>query len=231
MWLSGDCGSYTLESAIVFPLLFAVVLLFLALGLYLNQKVVAVYAAAITSERAAFAWDNSHRDPASGILLRPNYDGLYRRLGTDGTIASLFGLAGDNGRTVIPLPVDKANSSDDNGLTTRKLLNAAWWMNGSELAYKGEISYGVSGLTGAVESRLVQTVVSKLSWKSGEMSEGREVVYSGSVVDPVEFMRSVELVRYYTTKFANRADARRAKADAGEVLASYGGGSGIGGKR
>ncbi|MCU6710910.1 pilus assembly protein [Paenibacillus sp. J5C_2022] len=230
IWLAGDRGSYTLESAIVFPLLFAVVLLFLVLGLYLHQKVVVLYAAAITSERAAFAWDNSHRDPASGILLQPNYDGLYRRLGGDGALASMFGLAGEDGRTAVQWPVKPGSSDENDGLTAQKLLRAARWMDGAELAYKGEISYGVSGLTGAVVSRLVQPVASKLPWEHGAMSEGPAAVYSGSVVDPVEFTRSVELVRYYTAKFGNRTGAGRAKADAREVLASYGG-SGKGGMR
>lgn len=216
-------GSFTLEAAIVFPLLFAMVLAFLISGMYLYQKTVVYYAASVTSERAAFSWDNSHRDPRSGMLLEPQYDGLYRRIGTDGALASLFGMDGkEEGRSIdIPEDARDDGAGDQADNTLAKLTSASVWMTTASLPYDGTVRYSGNGLSRLVEVELrkpIQMLPWERSWIPGEPGASA----GGPIVDPVEFVRSVELVRYYSNKFSNYPRGRTtAKSRANEVLASY----------
>lgn len=216
-------GSFTLEASIVFPLLFAMVLAFLIFGMYLYQKTVVYYAAAITSERAAFSWDNSHRDPKSGMLLEPQYDGLYRRLGSDGALASIFGLDGkEEGRSIdIPEEATDSGAGDKTDNTIIKLASASVWMTTASLPYDGTVRFIGNGLSRLVEVEL-RKPIQLLPWERSWIREEPGASADGSIVDPVEFVRSVELVRYYSNKFSNYPRGRTtAKSRANEVLASY----------
>ena len=232
-WRSDERGSFTLEGAMVFPVLFAMVLAFLFLGMYLYQKVVVFYAASVTSERAAFSWDNSSRDPESGMLPSPRYDKLYRRFGSDGALASLFGITQtDGGSRIDWLEDTDSASSEDSGATglsdessgpRRKLRQASEWMYSAQLPYTGSAEYASSGLNRFVEVKL-RHPLGLLPWENSSWIRGEPAAAGkGIIVDPVEFVRNVALVRYYTTKFANYPMGKTtAKSRAGEVLSSYG---------
>lgn len=218
----GQKGSFTLESSLVFPLLLAVVFAFMAFGLYLNQQMIVHYSAAVTAERAAFAWDNSHREPWSGFLPEPRYDGLYRRLGKDGAIAALFGLTGtDESAAVAIVPGGAPEGETGSGLTRTKLYNAASWLESSGLSYTGEARYDAGGLNRYVRVSLKHP----LGLSGGNLPGGRvpKAAYSGTIVDPAEFIRTVDLARYYYAKFQNRGKGKeQSKSEAGQVLAKYG---------
>lgn len=238
-WRSDERGSFTLEGAMAFPVLLAMVIAFLFLGMYLYQKTVVFYAASVTSERAAFSWDNSSREPESGMLPSPSYDNLYWRFGSDGALASLFGLSRSDGGSIINWP-EEAGLSGGEGLPgesgeagvsegsselsgpRRKLISASEWMASAELPYTGSAAYVSSGLNRFVEVKLrhpLELIPWEKSWIRGESAAAGK----GIIVDPVEFVRNVALVRYYTTKFANYPMGKTtAKSRAGEVLSSYG---------
>lgn len=223
-WSKDERGSYTLEAAIVLPTLFAMVLVFLIFGMYLYQKTVVYYAAAVTSERAAFSWDNSHRDPKTGMLLEPQYDGLYRHLGSDGALASLFGLDGkEEERTIeIPEEADESGAGEKTDFAVKKLVKASGWMSTASLPYDGAARYVGNGLSRLVEVKL-RKPIQLLPWERSLIRGEPGASADGYVVDPVEFVRSVELVRYYSAKLSQYPMGRTtAKSRANEVLASYG---------
>ncbi|MCR2802347.1 TadE/TadG family type IV pilus assembly protein [Paenibacillus soyae] len=234
VWGADERGSFTLESALVFPALLAMVLAFLFVGMYLYQKAVVFYAASVTSERAAFSWDNSNREPVSGMLTGPRYDDLYRRFGSDGALASLFGMNKTDEGSRIDWPgettgsggaVENASSQETGGVSSgprSKLISASEWMASAQLPYNGSAAYAISGLETYIEVKLrhpLEVMPWETSWIRGEpAAAGR-----GIIVEPVEFVRSVALVRYYTTKFANYPMGKTtARSRAGEVLSSIG---------
>ncbi|MFF2889024.1 TadE/TadG family type IV pilus assembly protein [Paenibacillus sp. NPDC057967] len=224
-WHYDEKGSFTLEASVVLPILLAMVLAFLLLGMYLYQKVIVYYAVSAISERAAFSWDNSHRDARTGILTEPVYDGLYRRLGSDGALASLFGMTGDESRRSVSLPEEIQESSDfDSGdLTIRKLVNSARWLSAAGLSYSGTVQYTGDGLSRFVETALrkpIQLLPFESSWTRGE-PDGKA---KSGIVDPVEFIRSVDLARYYGAKLKTHFMGKStAESRAGDLLNSYGG--------
>lgn len=223
-WHMDEKGSFTLEASVVLPILLAMVLAFLLLGMYLYQKVIVFYSVSAISERAAFSWDNSHRDARTGILTEPLYDGLYRRLGSDGALASLFGLIGDESRKSITIPeeLEQSGSAENSDLTRRKLANAAAWLEGAGLGYNGTVQYNGEGLSRHVEATLrkpIRLLPFEGSWIRGEPDASAK----SGIADPVEFIRSVDLARYYSVKLKTHFMGKStAESRAGDVLKSYG---------
>jgi hypothetical protein len=220
-WLKKEQGSFTLESTIVFPMLFGLILLFILFGMYMYEKVIVYYAASSTAERAAFSWDNSNREARSGMLIEPDYDGLYWRIGEDGILSSLFGLRGENAAAKVVLPLAETVDGSNNALSVRKMEQSARWLGQAGLTYEGQISYSGGVLKRVILVKLKESLSVGIVEKSWLKREPK-TVSSATVVDPTEFIRSVDLVRYYSSRFANRAGgAGQAKTQAGQVLDSY----------
>ncbi|RJX41662.1 hypothetical protein D3P09_06805 [Paenibacillus pinisoli] len=222
-WHKDEKGSFTLEASVVLPVLFAMVLAYLLLGIYLYQKVIIFYSVSAISERAAFSWDNSHRDAGTGILTEPLYDGLYRRLGSDGALASLFGLAGDESRRSISIPEEfQPGRAENDDLARLKLANSAAWLEAAGLGYNGTVQYNGEGLSRHVEASLrkpIRLLPFESSWIRGEPDASAK----SGIVDPAEFIRSVDLARYYSAKLKTHFMGKSAaESRAGNILKSYG---------
>ncbi|WP_166241731.1 hypothetical protein [Paenibacillus turpanensis] len=102
-WLGNEKGSFTLEAALVMPVIMLIVisLLLLAVG-QLRSAQLYKFSYQI-ADRTAFSWSNSHREYKTGALTPGFYDPLYWRL-TDNA----------------PVRVDKGSVPDD-GLPGAKL--------------------------------------------------------------------------------------------------------------
>ncbi|MCA0757412.1 pilus assembly protein [Paenibacillus sp. N4] len=217
-FLRQEQGSFTLESAIVFPLLLVFVLIFIVFGMYMYQKVTLYYVASSTAERTAFSWDNSHRDPRSGMLTEPRYDGLYWRLGEDGIASGLFGLgSGDKARS-LTLPQSGYSREGEEDLPLGKMLGAAELLERTGQSYEGQIQYANNLVKRAVEVKLKQPLSAGAGGQGYWSKEPKTVTASG-IVDPVEFIRSVDLVRYFSSRFAGSGGAGQAQA--GKIISPY----------
>ena len=72
-----------LEAALLFPVLLSATVALMFVGLYAGVQSLALSTAGIAAERAAFSWDNSHRNPVTGAFFPGQYDDLYWRLTGD----------------------------------------------------------------------------------------------------------------------------------------------------
>ncbi|WP_409346950.1 hypothetical protein [Paenibacillus sp. MBLB4367] len=190
--LKGEQGSYTLEASLVYPAVFVSTLLLLALGLIIYDRAALVQTSALTAERAAFNWDNSHRDPATGAAPLGAGDGLYWRVAEDG----LFGLlrfTGNAVRTSVVLPAESA--SNDGGVVKSKLRQAGRLLPDS---LRSELSYTNTWFKRSVQVQLsgIFRIPSLLSgWRKGENAVSGASV--SLVTEPVELIRTVDLTRTY----------------------------------
>ncbi|MFX3635125.1 MAG: TadE/TadG family type IV pilus assembly protein [Candidatus Pristimantibacillus sp.] len=222
-WGRNEQGSFTLESTLVLPMLFLLILTFLLFSMYIYQKVVLYYTASVTAERTAFSWDNSYRNPRNGMLIEGQYDGLYWRIAEDHRLESLFGLNQERSAVSLDIPSRAASDSEGLALSNRKLAGGSEWISAADgLNYRGSIGYNPGLLKREIEVKLRQPVSLEPLERILGISEPRTVAKS-AIVDPVEFIRSVDMVRYYAAKFASKSEAE--KRNAGEVLAKYSGGS------
>ncbi|MFB9324831.1 pilus assembly protein [Paenibacillus aurantiacus] len=214
--IRGDEGSYTLEASFVFPALFTVMTALLLFGLYVYQQVAVYYVASVSAERAAFVWGNSHRDPDIGIAPAGAYDGLYWRVGDDAALQSVFKLAGASGASItVPIgeEVDEGDEAEQS-LAGRKLLRVTARVPAFR---QGALAYTNRLLTKEVEADLSPPMNIPLLGRLGHQVS-LQTASLASIVDPVELIRNVDLARYYTAKWNNRADAVLTRANAAAVI-------------
>lgn len=210
-----DEGSFTIEASMLLPILMGITLLLLFFGLYTYQRSMLLQVASLASERTAFDWDNSHK-AVDGSFVSEAYDPLYWRLTEDHLVSSLFGLgSGTNGVTaVLPVP----DETGDLPMVKLRQGTAAVPANMS-----GEIEYNY-GLTGrSVEVRLQRML--NLPVLDGLLSDGAnpEAAARSVVAEPAEFIRTLELMRYYGAKFqrSSQPDSTGTamdKQEAGQML-------------
>ena len=197
----------------MFPVLLMVTFLILFFSLYIAQGAIVYYEASTASERAAFAWSNSNKDPRTGAYPEGQYEGLYWRLTEDRLISGLFGgttTAEDEEGVSIE---NEASTEAGGGLTERKLSAAA---NSLKASIPGEWGYRNTAvfreIAGEASSSAVPEALRRI-WPAAAIRS----VPTSVVVEPAEFIRTVDLIRYYAQKFRGAEEgeeAYRSKAQA-----------------
>ncbi|MGF9697704.1 TadE/TadG family type IV pilus assembly protein [Paenibacillus sp. MABNR03] len=208
-------GSFTIEASLVFPVVLFILVLILFFSMYMYQKTFLNQHAYAASERAAYSWDNSHKQAMTGEVVAGEHDNLYWRLTDDRMLGALFGWAGADNQISVPVP-----AGDGENLTEKKLSQA---VQGMPSGMRGTIEYQNSLVQRKVTTQLEQVIT--LPLPSFLFDSGNNVLTQGSsaVVEPTEFIRTVDLIRYYAAKFkGNGGTAAGTAAEAGQVLQHFG---------
>lgn len=193
MNLKSEEGSFTIEASMLLPIIMGITMLLLFFCLYTYQRTMLLQVASVTAERAAYNWDNSHKG-AEGAFTAGEYDSLYWRIGEDGLLSSLFGAGAANGGVRLALPA----AGGDESLPIVKLQQSAAKVPAN---MTGELVY-TYGLTGRkISSELKRMLHLPVLDELLEDEADPEVKTQSVVVDPVEFIRTVDLMRYYGAKF------------------------------
>lgn len=215
LWKNNE-GNFTIEASFVLPIVLLVTALLLFLCLYVYQRSFLVQASSAASERSAFIWDNSHRDAVTGEMAEGQYDSLYWRLTEDQLLTSLFNLGSRAPVRTISIP----GGTQSGELTDVKMAKgAALVPNGMA----GEMKFDNKVLLRKVSTELTWPI--SISPLDKVMSGGTDLeIHSNAyIVDPVEFIRTVELMRYYGSKFKGLGVGHTDSGAASEVLKMYGG--------
>lgn len=182
-------GSFTIESSLVFLILFITIILFLFLSIVTYQKVTLYYLASITAEKTSMNWTNSHKDSQSGEFLVGEYDPLYWRDTEESWLDAMLGFPQKKRDTKLDFDVPGRIIN----LTQKKIKKAGEWLpsrlNG-EVVYQKE--NGESHVLVSLEKPL------KLPRLLGYvLSEKVTVTVASPVHDPVELIRNVSFVSAY----------------------------------
>ncbi|WP_235338273.1 TadE/TadG family type IV pilus assembly protein [Paenibacillus wulumuqiensis] len=208
-------GSFTIEASLVFPIILFTTLLILFFCMYQYQNTMLKQAASKTSERAAYSWDNSHKDAVTGAYAEGENDGLYWRLTQDDMLSKLFGWAGASSSAEVSIPGGSGGS-----LPTDKLSAAASWVPGE---MSGDIAYNNELMIRKIKTTLSRPVsFGALERELGQPLQS-EVSAGAVVVEPVEFIRNVELLRYYGAKVSGKYGQALNLGQAGSILKMFGG--------
>lgn len=210
-------GAFTLEASLVLPLIFYTVLILLFFCLYLYQQTLLGQVAAVAAERTAYTWDNSQRDVITGAFAEEKRDSLYWRLGDDGMLQVIFDRSGEGGTARLDLPAGAGEAGQS--LPYQKLSRT-----GSEIpeGIRGELRYDNRLLLRKVSVALNRLIpLAPLEgWLDNVNQNGRAEAY---IVEPVEWIRTVELARYYGEKFrSSGAAGGMNKQEAQEALKRFG---------
>ncbi|MGP3787060.1 TadE/TadG family type IV pilus assembly protein [Paenibacillus sp. 1A_MP2] len=103
-------GSFTIEASLVFPIVLFILVLLLFFSMYMYQKTFLNQHAYAASERAAYSWDNSHKQAMTGEVVAGEHDNLYWRLTDDRLLGALFGWAERTMRLLLLYRREKAEA-------------------------------------------------------------------------------------------------------------------------
>lgn len=211
--LKDEEGSYTIEAALLLPIVFITVLILIFFTMYLYQNIIVGQVATITAERAAYSWDNSYRHPRTGKFDEGCRDSLYWRLSDDGMLQAVFGLiGGESSPQEVAVPADYSGKS----LPLKKMSASA---KGLPSSFQGKVVYSPGLL-----KRIVSTDLKRLIPLSPlEKVLGKDLTQIGNstayIVEPTEWIRTVDLGRYYGAKLsAQRGKGAFGKDEANKVL-------------
>lgn len=211
--LRQEKGSVTIEAAIVFPIIMLSTCVLLMFGMMMYMKVLAIHAAANASERSTVVWNNSHKEPSSGEVASNQYDNLYWRALQDQMLDQLFGGSARNEMHKIHLPAKLGE--DAVKLVERKLSLGA---SSVYLPMEGEISYENRLFERTVKAEVRHPSRSTMLEKMTGVRMQVEGEAMGVITEPVEFIRTVELVRYMSVKLQEMSKLGATPASAGKVL-------------
>jgi len=198
------------------PWVMMLTFLLLFFVLYLSQGSLLYYSAAIMTERAAFGWSNSAKDVRTGEYPPDAYDGLYWRLTDDSLVQGLFGLVGGEGgvevRVEPGMPAGEGTAPED------KLRKTAFETAAVHRLGTGTLSYRNIGIKREIGTDMASLWIAEpLQWlrESGPAEAG----VSALIVEPAEFVRSFDLIRYYAAKMKSAPQGRDSyRAEAKEAL-------------
>lgn len=215
-------GSFTLEASLVLPVIFIAILMLLFFCLYLYQNAFLAHSAAIAADRASYVWDNSFRDPKTGAVTSSKADSLYWRLTSDTMLQSIFSLgsSGTSSEAASTLQLPSTKGEGSNSLPMQKLQRVA-----SQLptGFSGEMIYQNKLLIRKIDVSL-QRLVSLIPLDK-IIGDSTQIGFSSSyIVEPVEFIRTVELGRYYGAKFKAKSTSpiHIKQVEAGAALRLFG---------
>lgn len=213
--LKGNEGSFTLEASLVMPIVLMVTIILMFFCMYIYQQSILQQVASAAVERSAYSWDNSYKETSSGGFQQGQYDSLYWRLTDDQMLNAMFGWAGAENKQSISLP----GSGSSGTLPATKLSKVSKLVTGN---MQGEITYQNTLLQRKVNTELDQLI--HLPSITQILSGGSKLEASAQsvIVEPVEFIRTVDFMRYYAAKFKGSGGIATNKDDAAEVLNKYG---------
>jgi len=181
------------------------------------MKVLTAHTAAHAAERSAVVWSNSHKEASTGEVDRGNYDPLYWRSFQDGLLNQLFHGIGmsDQNEVSIQLPSAQQEAGDALSLPEKKLSSGASFIQSPLLGEMHFQNY-------AMERVLTAEIRHPARSAGLERMTGVRIPVEGeaiaAIVEPAEFIRTVEFVRYMTVKLQSISSLGADPNTAGQVL-------------
>lgn len=212
-------ASFTLEASLVLPVVFLLIVALMFLALYLYESVMVGQAAAVAAERAAFSWSSSYREPQTGASREGVYDSLYWRLTGDDLLQAVFGWSAGHQPSEINLPVLSAGQGEDEELTLKKLRNTGAELP-SFLTGRMVYSHGIADRYIEVKLQRKNSGLATADWFGQNTATGGQS--AAAVVEPAEWIRTVELAGYFTAKFRGGGDEGAGRTAAAEALKQFG---------
>ena len=214
--MADSSGSFTLEASMLLPWVLMLTFMLLFFALYISQGALLYYSSSVMAERAAFGWSNSSSDVRTGGYSPGRYDGLYWRLSDDALVQSLFGLA--SGEAGSRAEVYPDMEEGEGGGAVGKLERAAYATTARHRTGTGELRYRNVGLKREIDAELSSAwlAVPLVRFRGGGPAEAQ---VTALVVEPAEFVRSFDLIRYYAAKLRSAPEGEeKRRAQPSEVF-------------
>lgn len=200
-------GSFTIESSLIVPIIFIITLVLIFGSLFFYQKAGLYYIASTVADRTAYVWDNSYKDARTGEFELGQNDGLYWRLSHD-SVSDMFGFIVQNDPSTFKFPEQNTEIGLSGPL--KKLQNGA-----------KQLTEGLTGTLTYTHHLLDRRVKVELqSWfhlplfAEAYLPDIIHAEASSGIVEPVEFIRSIDLVSTYVKELQDRGVTKQAAKEA-----------------
>ncbi|WP_135551000.1 TadE/TadG family type IV pilus assembly protein [Paenibacillus cymbidii] len=206
-----ETGSYTVEATLAMPLVLLCTALIVVFGLYMFDRAAMYRDASAAAERTAYGWNRSVAAPSADAGMNGGAsEGLYWRWLSDG-IGAWFGIGGAGGTVSLSLPVARGAAAGS-ASPPDKLRQSAQTL---PAGMRGTMTYTNKLFEREVTVRLER----KFAWSgfAGRWlgSKQATAVAKSVVVDPQEWIRTVDLVRTYVPR-VKQLIAPKQQPDQGE---------------
>jgi hypothetical protein len=198
-------GAFTLEATLIFPSIMIIMICLIITSLAVYEKVVLVQRAQVIADRIAYTWDNSLKDASTGEFAVNEYttsdggDGLYWRMTDDDFLSQFVSGFRRSGTTSIEIGSEHGGSGPEAKLS-RITSNALPRDATGTVEFENKI-------TGRVITVKLERELSFPEWVTNITGTDRVSASSSSVVtEPVEFMRTTDLLISYYEKLKENTD-------------------------
>lgn len=195
------------------PMLLIVTFLLVFYALYTAQSAIVRYKSSISTERTAFNWSHADSDYATGAYEEGRYESLYWRLTDDALLKGLLGWADGDSADTLNYP---GTADPGDRLALRKLYPAA---NALGMNWRGSIDYKHGSLRREIEASASDPgELQPLALLRGS-SVAAAAAAASPVTEPAEWMRTFDMVRYYTARAKREGGGAKPYLDkAGSIL-------------
>jgi hypothetical protein len=203
---SNESGSVLIEASLTMPLILLSTLVFLAVGYSVYHRALLTQRVYEWTERAAYVWKDSHRDPITGSFSYLEMDDVYGTMISEG-----FGFltAAFNGFRQAELQLPQRTVSGSR-VPASKLLRSSG-PSGDGLS--GEAVYINRLLEGEIQAAWSKAHSGNRDNTSFFQQSGKRVQASAYYTDPVELLRTIELIQTYSAKLKSRFSSPGKAAD------------------
>jgi len=214
-WYRDERGVFSLEASLVLPLVCTVVLVMIIGSVYMYQIIVVQYISQTTADRTAFIWDQHEHDFATGRITSTDEYGIYHSDMLFRFISKVVRIDDYTQKTTVNMDDNAISNEKTNDQKTgaarlieSKLKQAVQFLSSGTLSLKGEISYYPSYLLPSVEVALQQNVT-PMYWSGQLLFPSPQFSAQSNVVSPTDFIRGIDLIRYYSTKLSHYTSSEK----------------------
>jgi hypothetical protein len=195
-----ETGSFTIEASLLFPFILLMMIALLFLSIYMYQKVSLYYMASHVAEKTAFHWTNSYKEPIEGEVEMGKADELYWRFTDDRMLGGLLQMNDRNKPETYTIGNAKVET-----LPEKKMKKVADLLPDG---ISGNVTYRNKLSSREIEVKL-QSSLKVPSFLNHILGNSLMVTTTSKIVDPVEFIRNVELIRDYSNKLEKSKNKAR----------------------
>ncbi|HIW35273.1 MAG TPA: hypothetical protein IAA29_21100 [Candidatus Paenibacillus intestinavium] len=220
----------SLESALVFPIIMSVIVVMMVAAIYVFQVVFLQYVSLSTTERAAFIWDDADRQIVTGQVRSDKQYGLYENEMMLHLVSKIIPLQNTQRTTSVAITSNiQSETTSDNGnsipitaLIPDKLTLAQQHIGQMNLNVNGQLTYSTSALLPRIEINIKQQL-SPLIWQKQQVFASPAYTTHRSLVNPISFIRSVDLVLYYMDRLKKMSNSEQLewKQKGGKAIKSF----------
>ncbi|WP_258201272.1 hypothetical protein [Paenibacillus endoradicis] len=210
------------------PVIMSVIVIMTVAAIYVFQVVFLQYVSLSTVERAAFIWDDADRQIITGQLRSEEQYGLYENEIMLQLVSKIIPIDNSQRTTSLDIISDSNSESDESNtsplttLISDKLVLAQQHIEHMNLNVNGQISYSHPALLPRIEVTLKQQL-SPLTWRKQQVFASPAYTTHRSLVNPISFIRSVDLIMYYTEKLKKMTSSEQSewKQNGGKAIKSF----------